>query len=254
MKIFSKILTLQKHLSNAFDRLLPDHFRQDGHKTFRREFAPFYLRDGIEVWDVGGGKVPYVDAATRKRFNIHSVGLDISEAELAAAASWTYDEVFVSDITKFVGRGTADLIICQAVLEHVSDTKAALSAFKTILRPGGVALAFVPARNSCFARLNLMLPEKLKRKLLKIFHSEGQGGQGFPAYYDRCTAPEFRRMCNEHGLEIIDERLYHESGYFRGVFPIHVLWRLWILLAFKLDPARWAETFSIALRKPAART
>jgi len=248
--VLSTIIRFQKRLSKGFDSCLPSHFRVDGHWDFRREFAPTYFRPGIEVWDVGGGKFPLFDAATKRRFNIHSVGLDISAAELAAAVPGTYDEIFVADVTHFVGRGTADLIICQAVLEHVPDTEAALKAFETILKPGGIALVFVPSRNSWFARLNLIFSEKLKRKLLSLLHAEHEGGQGFPAYYDRCTAPAFRQMSAACRLEVRAERVYHESGYFQVAFPAHLLWRLWVLLGFRLDRVRWAETFSMALRKP----
>jgi SAM-dependent methyltransferase len=249
--VLSTIIGSQKQLSKAFDSCLPSRFRVDGHWDFRREFAPTYFRPGIEVWDIGGGKFPLIDAATKRRFHIHTVGLDISATELASAAPDAYDETFVADVSRFAGRGTADLIICQAVLEHVPDTEAALKAFETILKPGGIALVFVPSRNSWFARLNLVIPESLKRKLLSVFHAEYEGGQGFPAYYDRCTVPAFRRLSATCGLEVSGERVYHESGYFQVAFPVHLLWRLWVLLGFRLDHARWAETFSMALRKPA---
>ena len=250
MGILSTIINSQRRLSRAFDSLLPSHFRVDGHLNFRQAFAPPYIRRDVEVWDVGGGKFPFVDAKTKEILRIHSVGLDISAEELAAAAPGTYDETFVADITHFAGRGTADLVICQAVLEHVRDTAAALRALETILKPGGLALLFVPARNSWFARLNLLLPEKLRLKLLATFHREWVGGQGFPSYYNRCTAPDFRRMSRGCGLDVVEERFFHESGYFSVAFPVHVLWRLWVLLGFRLDRARWAETFSMALHKP----
>jgi len=250
MGILSSFIASQRYLSKAFDSLLPGHFRVDGHLTFRRAFAPPHIRTDMEVWDVGGGKVPLIDAAMKRIHRIHSVGLDISAEELAAAEPGTYDETFVADITNFVGRGSADLIICQAVLEHVRDTAAALRAFETILKPGGLAIVFVPARNSWFARLNLLLPEKFKLRLLAIFHREWDGAQGFPSYYNHCTGPDFTKLSRESGLDIVEEQFFHESGYFCVAFPVHVLWRLWVILGFKLNPARWAETFCMALRKP----
>src|SRR5262249_9719381 len=64
------------------------------------------------------------------------------------------------------GSSEADLVICQAVLEHVADTGSAMSCIASMLKPGGVALLFIPSRNAAFARLNLALPSGFKRALL----------------------------------------------------------------------------------------
>ncbi len=251
MKLLSAVVSSQRALSDAFDACLPEHFRVDGHKHYRAEFAPRYLRKGIEIWDIGGGNCPLVDLETKNNLNIHYVGLDINQQQLAGAPAGIYDEMFVADIGRFTGRGSADLIICQAVLEHVADTFGALASFHTILKPGGIAVIFVPARTSAVAALNRLIPEKLKRKLLATFWPEGEGKQGYRAYYDRCTAPAFHRMAAHYGFDLVEEHLFHQSAYFRIFFPAHLVWRMWVLLAFAVNRAFWAETFSMALRKPA---
>lgn len=254
MRALSALINSQRALSDLLDSKLPSHFRVDGHQQYRAEFAPQYFRRGIEVWDIGGGKCPLIDAATKNRLSIHYVGLDISSSELSSAPPGIYDETFVADISDFTGRKTADLIVCQAVLEHVPDAYAALGSFTTILKPGGIAAIFVPARNALSARLNLMIPERVKQKLLSTFWPELDGRQGYRAYYNRCTAPAFHVMASQYGLELLQECFFHQCGYFRIMFPAHLLWRLWILLGYRLDRALWAESFSMALREPMERS
>ena len=47
-----------------------------------------------------------------------------------------------------------------------------------------------------------------------------------------------------------EERFYYVSSYFSVLFPIYIMWRLWVLLAILLVRHQAAETFAVALRKP----
>jgi hypothetical protein len=73
--------------------------------------------------------------------------------------------------------------------------------------------------------------------------------QGFTSYYDRCTPRECQRFANKHGFRVEMQRLYYTSAYFSCVFPIYVIWRIWIMLFRAADRLQAAETFSMALRK-----
>ncbi|MBV9279089.1 MAG: methyltransferase domain-containing protein, partial [Chloroflexi bacterium] len=179
---FRALIDGQARLSRAFDALLPPLFRVDGMQDFIDSFAPKYIRPGSKVYDVGGGKRPYLSPAQKAGLGIFTVGLDVDRRELERAPAGAYDEVIARDIAGFVGRGDADLVICLAVLEHVRDVEAALGAVSSILRPGGRAIAFVPSRNALYARLNRLLPESLKVKLLAILRDERCDAEGFRAY------------------------------------------------------------------------
>jgi len=50
--------------------------------------------------------------------------------------------------------GTYDLVVCQNVLEHIADDRAALVAMATALRPGGTMALIVPAHPRLFNRLD----------------------------------------------------------------------------------------------------
>ena len=249
--IIRRIIDNQIYLSHKLDRIFPNKYRVDGSRDFIDSFAPRYLRSNLRVVDVGGGKCPFIHPQTKADLNLFVVGLDIDRNELNAAPPDAYDDTVCTDITMHLGQADADLVICQAVLEHVQNTDQAFAAISSILAENGRALIFVPSRNAVFARLNLLLPQALKQKLLYAIFPQTIG-HGFPAYYDKCTPNDFRKLAKRHGMVIEEERVYFESAYFTVLAPVHLAWRLWLLLFHMMAGNQAAETFSVALKKRAA--
>ncbi len=244
-----KFIDFNKYLSKGFDRVLSRDFRVDGHTHFRKKFAPPHIPEGVLVYEVGGGKRPLHTLDEKARRGLRVVGLDIDQGELTSAPRGAYDETIRADITEYRGCGNADVVIGQALLEHVTDTAAAFAGLASILKKGGVALLFAPSRNAAYARVNLILPERLKRKLLGRLYPELAEKAGFQGRYHRCTLSDFEEMARGEGLAVIKKKAYYYSEYFSFFAPLHVLWRLWLWVFFFLARERAAETFSLALRK-----
>ena len=244
-----KFIDFNKYLSRNFDAMLPKKFRVDGHTHFRKEFAPPHIPEGALVYEVGGGKHPLHSREEKTRRCLRIIGLDIDHGELICASCGAYDETIRADITEYRGRADADAVICRAMLEHVIDTPAAFAGLASILKKGGVALLFTPSRNALYARVNLLIPERLKRNLLRFFYPELAEKSDFPGRYYRCTLPEFEEMARGQGLAVIQKKAYYYSKYFSFFAPLHVLWRAWLWVYFLLARERAAETFSLALRK-----
>jgi ubiquinone/menaquinone biosynthesis C-methylase UbiE len=249
-RIGRRLVASQVALSRAFDRLLPESFRIDGSKDFKQRIVPSHLRSGLVVYDIGGGGRPCVDMETKRRLGLKLIGLDIDEEEFAKAPPGLYDHTIVADVTSCQERDVADLVVCKSTLEHVSDTRAALAAMARLLRPGGTLLVFAPSRNALYARLNVLLPERLKRRLLSTFMPGQADHLGFPAKYDHCTPRHFCRSIAGQGLEIKELRPYYISSYFSNLFPLYVLWRAWILAYRAVAREQAAETFALIARKP----
>ncbi len=249
--VITTLLKNQQKISQGLDRLLPRRFRVDGNHDFATSFAPRFLRPGMTIYDVGGGKHPFIPAAQVAELDLRVVGIDIDQQELAEAPAGAYHEIICTDITRYRGRGEADLVICRTLLEHVRDVDAAFAAIASILKPGGTALVFAPSRNAVFARLNLLFPESLKRRLLRSITPEDEHTRGFPSFYDRCTPRDFRTLGDHHHLRVEEERFYFLSSYLFFLVPTYLLWRTWVLGYRLVAGNQAAETFSMALKKAA---
>jgi len=238
-------------LSRAVDGVLPARLREDGNRHFRSHVLPHVLLPGSRVYDLGGGSRPCVDLADKQRLGLTIVGLDISAEELALAPAGVYDKTIAADLCSFVGDQEADLVVCQATLEHVPDTPGALRAIASCLKPGGIAVLFAPCRNAAFARLNLLLPQELKRKILfAIFPQKAEGHDGFRAYYDHCTPRDIERLAAANGLQVQERRLFWISSYFTAFTPLFVLWRFMQGLHYLVVREQAAETFWYVLVRP----
>lgn len=249
--IFRKIIDLNIRASDALDRLIFDEkssFLIDGNTDVSFVVSDF-VTPGMVVIDIGGGKRPFFDVALKDKLNLFVRGIDISEAELALSPQGAYDETVVTAIEDHEGSADADLCVCIAVLEHVRNVELALKAIASCLKPKGHAVLFIPSRNALFARLNLWLPQNIKKKLLYSVFPEKKKDSGFESFYDRCTPQDIENLCSATGMSIVRELLYHNSGYFRCFFPIHLIWRGWVYCFKKLARRQSAETFTIVLSR-----
>ena len=218
-------IKINRKLSAFVDNLLPGRVREDGNRYFLDHTAPNAIKTGQRVWDIGGGSTPFISVDVKGTHSLHVTGLDISDEELSAAPVGAYDKTVVADLCAFEGLGEADLIICQATLEHVHDNTGAVRAISSILNEGGRACLFLPCRNAIFARLNLLLPQKLKEKVLYFVAPEVEDHQGFPAHYDNATPSQMEKLFAANGLRVVERRIFWMSNYFMVFFPAYLVWR-----------------------------
>lgn len=243
-------LNVNQRLSASFDRLFPEYFRTPGKKTFCEDVVPSLIADRQTIYDLGAGSRPFLSPSEKSDRGIRVIGLDIDGDELSKAPAGSYDAIHVCDLAQFSGQEDADFVICQAALEHVSDTEGSMRAIASSLKPGGRAAIFVPCRNAVFARLNLILPQGFKQRILfAVFPSKAEGHDGFEAHYDNCTPSRIKKLAEQVGLKVEQERFFWISSYFSVFFPVYILWRFWTVTAATLLGNDYCETFVLVLRK-----
>ena len=187
--------------------------------------APFFtaarpaLRPGASILDAGSGRHPTIPADARPP-NVQYVGLDISEAELEAAASGSYDEIIVSDITRSVPGlyDRFDLVLSWQMLEHVGSIGAALENMRSYLRPGGRMVAQISGTFAAYALLARVIPHSISKQLMRRLLGANPE-EKFPTHYDRCYASALDRLLSnwtDHGIQ----PRFKGGAYFRFCRPL----------------------------------
>jgi SAM-dependent methyltransferase len=255
MSALRRFFKWQYELSMHFDKaFLDSSYLIYGTTDFHASLIPAFITKNSLVYDIGGGKCPHIFPTLKAERNIRTIGVDIDQEELNRAPAEGYNSTICADITATQGSGDGDFVISRAVLEHVKDARAALMNMATFVKPGGRIIAFAPCRNAWFARLNLILPEKFKRKLIDFFYSESGLApvMGFKAYYSYGTPRQIEAIAKEAGLIIVEKRLYYMSNYFAYLTPIHIIWRVYQKLMRALGTEQFCEGFAYVLEKPLA--
>jgi SAM-dependent methyltransferase len=167
-----------------------DHRMQD---VFLERLAPLRIPD-LDVLDVGAGRAPTIAAEDRPS-GWRYAGLDIDDAELAAAPPGAYDEAIVHDLT--VPRpeleSRFDLVLSWQVLEHVRPLDEALEGLRRVLRPGGTMIAQLSGGRSLHGVGSRVMPHRLRSRAMHRLigaHEE----EKFPTAFDRCHDRALREM------------------------------------------------------------
>jgi len=147
-----------------------------------------------------------------------AVGLDPDPQRLRGARIWAHDDWGLRDATFCSGRAeslplpdaTADVVVCDNVLEHVHSHRQTLAEVGRVLRPGGLAYVSFPnylsVRNLrsdphfSLAGVSLLPPRLGRWYVTKVrARSEGFGVGWLP------IAAVLSRFLQRHGLQVIEQ-------------------------------------------------
>lgn len=233
-------------LCRGFDGLFP--FARTP-VTLGRHDPKILFVERTSIADIGGGKKPFSGLRGLDPAGKRYAGMDLDPDELAAAPAGSYSETHVVDLLDPPAALSEqfDFVICRHTLEHVTDTEKAIATLVRLLRPGGVCFIHLPCRKALFARVNLMLPNETKRRIMhRVFPQKS--GDGFPAYYDRCTPSQIGALVAANGAEVVAESRRYWSSYFSFFLPLFMIWRMLTALQYAFD-RDYCESFSIVFVK-----
>ena len=198
------------------------------------------------VADVGGGKKPAKIILKRQDIDVASYdGYDIDIEELNLAKEH-YNEIFRIDLKERLNERLVkkyDYVICLNTLEHVDNAAEAIKNLSIMLNQDGCIYLKLPCNHAVFTKLNLVLPQEFKKRLLH-FLFPNKSGDGFPAFYDKSTPNEYRTLLEDCGFQVQEIRLIKWSSYFSFFFPFYAFWRL-ITLVQNLVIKDYCESFEI---------
>jgi SAM-dependent methyltransferase len=148
------------------------------------------------VLEVGGGRDPAFGTSAPAE-GLQLIVNDIDPRELALLPPGMENACF--DIAGDLSarpelKGTCDMLVSRMVFEHVHDVEAAWKNAYSLLRPGGVAMAFFPTLYSWPFVINKLLPGDIAKKLVQTFTTQDRSDEGdnpvFPPVYSWCYGSE----------------------------------------------------------------
>lgn len=179
------------------------------------------------VCELGAGAKPFFDLDVATRRDFHYTLLDISSEELAKAPPGY--ERLVCDIAapNLSIAGDYDFVFSRMLCEHIPDGAQFHKNVFSMLRPGGIAVHFMPTLFSLPFLINRLVPERFSDVFLDVLSPKYRERRGkFPAYYSWCRGPTratleaFRKI----GYQILMYKGFFGHGYymrFGPLFSIH---------------------------------
>lgn len=159
-------------------------------RTIRALSEHFDLKDVIEI---GGGRNPtFAPDQYLERGGSYTIN-DIEQGELDAAPDGYEHLLFdVSAKDGPINEQAYDLAFSCMVFEHVRDGAQAWRNVHRMLKPGGVAVAFIPTLYALPYIANLALPEWVSQAIVKALfpNRTDEESPKFPAHYSHCFAME----------------------------------------------------------------
>jgi ubiquinone/menaquinone biosynthesis C-methylase UbiE len=141
-----------------------------------------------------------------------------------------------------------DLVTANMVVEHLDDPDTQFGEVARVLRPGGVFVFHTPNARSYFVALARLLPDAVKRRLVKLLEGREEHDV-FPTHYRANRDDDIRRIARKAGLEYDEIRLV-SSGAVATVFPPVSFFELLILRQLERPAlAHYRSNIICALRK-----
>ena len=202
------------------------------------------------VLEIGGGRSPSFSKEDIRALGIDYTSNDISARELGKAPDWVgkaHFDVQTPDtgvIEPFADR--FDLAFSKMVMEHVASYERSYRNLHTILREGGVGIAFHPVLYSLPFAINRIMPERASQALLTRFfpNRTDEGTPKFPALYSGCFVSErLRRNLRDIGFRDVWQVPFYGHDYYSKIPLLREAHRL---LARQIQRADFAPLASFA--------
>jgi SAM-dependent methyltransferase len=211
--------------------------RVDGTVAFFQRVQSLAKPDMI-VLDVGCGRGRVVDRLERdpwekcrilKGVCRKVIGIDVSDAGR--------HNVLIDEFRRIEGdrwpveSASIDLLVSDAVLEHVPDPDKFFSECRRVVKPGGVVCLRTPNRWSYFAIAAAIIPNRWHAKVIGMVQPGRQEKDVFPTYYRANTVRALRRLLRNHQFQGCVYRHIAEPSYLgfsRWSFAFGVYLHRWL--------------------------
>lgn len=216
-----------------------------------------YVNSHTDWLEIGCGKsvLPGWRAQEEHRL-VHScrslVGIDYDSGSLRRHR--TIANKLRADITRLPFRGDSfDLATANMVIEHLDVPEDQFREVHRVLKMGGILLFHTPNAFGYAVALSRLLPDWLKRKLIRILESR-KDEDVFETHYRANTENRIRKLAAMTGFEVVELSLVSSDAVFAVIPPIALIELVWIRILMTRPLRSFRTNLVVALRKEGRTT
>jgi len=244
MKLLKKFVSFNVRLSDYVARKFPYFVEEESYKEQLLSFVNKIVNEQgfCSVLEVGGIDRPLLKRSSKFRYD----GIDI---EYKAQCEKSYDNFYVQSIEQPI-ENKYDLIISMTLLEHIRDNDASVTQMYKALRTGGYTIHYLPSKYHPYSLALRIVGPKWQRRLVKTLRPWAVDIIGYPAFFDKSSPKEMRKLFNCKGFECVETiSFFRANDYFRFFFPFYIATSLWENICKKLKWEQCCSGFVIIARK-----
>ena len=169
----------------------------------------------MRVLEAGG-----VDRPLLKKFgNYTYFGMGIDDKP---SCKDCYDKFLVQSIEERI-TDKFDLIISTTLLEHVPNNGKSVQAMYNAIKNDGLMVHYIPSKNHFYSICLRLVGPKLQKILIKYLRPEAITLTGYPAYFDKCSPNEMKKLCQAYGFKDVKVTCYYKAtDYFAFFIPAYL--------------------------------
>jgi hypothetical protein len=167
------------------------------------------------ILEAGGIDRPLLKKSNEYKY----VGLDI---ESKPACFKIYDDFIVQSIELPLNK-KFDLIISSTLLEHVNNNTASTTVIFNSLNDGGSTIHYIPSKGHFYSIILRLVGPRIQRIVIDNLRPEARVVSGYPAFFDKCSPSEIKRLFFEAGFTEVNVITYYRAtDYFSFFLPAFI--------------------------------
>ena len=242
--LINLFVSFNKKLTGIIDNRFPRFVETQKYKDMILSYVEDFIswHNNCSVLEVGGIDRPLLKHLSKFRYD----GIDI---EYKAQCEKIYDNFYVQSIEEPI-ENKYDLIISMTLLEHVRDNDASITQMYKALRTGGYMIHYLPSKYHPYSLALRIVGPKGQRRLVKTLRPWAVDITGYPAFFDRSSPKEMRKLFNCKGFKDVETiPFFRANDYFRFFLPCYIAVTLWENICKALKWEQYCSGFVIIARK-----
>lgn len=243
-QLLEKFVLYNMELTRSFDRRFPIFTSRESFIDILQSTIHSLIAQNkfSHILEVGGTDRPLLKRSEKFEY-------DCIDIEHKGSCEELYDHFFIQSIEEPIPK-SYDMIFSISLLEHVKNNTLSFTQMYKALNKKGYIVHYTPSKLHPYSMILRSIGVNLQRKLIRALRPWAKDTTGYPAYFDKCSPGELKKVTQNLGFQQIEiTPFYRANNYFRFFLPAYILVTLWENICKRFNWKLLCSGFIIIARK-----